>query len=229
MEHVTWGLIVACGKSEQMSPEVDIPFLDLGGKPVLTYSLLAYEKCQEIDGIVLLVAKERIESVQTMAQMFGCSKIRKVLAGSSHRQSSVTAGLKALDEDVTLVSVHEASRPCITPDLISETVKATKRYGSGVAALQVPDVIKEVKKGLTVKETLDHHSLWAVQSPQTFRREALVKGYDLANRRKLSLEDDASAIELLDKDEVHLIESQPRNFKIRTPDDLRNAAFLLHS
>ena len=228
MEHVTWGLIIACGKSEQMSPEVDIPFLDLGGKPVLTYSLLAYEKCQDIDGIVLVVAKERIESVQTMAQMFGCSKIRKVVAGGVHRQASVMVGLKALDEDVTLVSVHEASRPCINPDLISETIKAAKRYGSGVAALPVPDVIKEVKKGLTVKETLDHHSLWAAQSPQTFKREALVKGYEMANRKKLSLEDDASAVELLDKDEVHLIQVQPQNFKIRTADDLRNAAHLLH-
>ena len=228
MEHVTWGLIVACGKSEQMLPEVDIPFLDLCGKPILTYSLLAYEKCQDIDGVVLVVAKERIESVQTMTQMFGCSKIRKVIAGGSHRQSCVALGLKAMDEDVTLVSVHEASRPCITSDLISETVKAAKRYGSGVAALPVPDVIKEVKKGLTVKETLDHHSLWAVQSPQTFKKDALVKGYDLANRKKKVLEDDASAVELLAKDDIHLIESQPQNFKIRTADDLRTAANLLH-
>ncbi len=67
------GIIVAAGKSERMGPKVDKAFLSLGTKPVLAYSLIAFEKCPDIDGIVLVVRKDRIEAAHGVAHMFGCS------------------------------------------------------------------------------------------------------------------------------------------------------------
>jgi 2-C-methyl-D-erythritol 4-phosphate cytidylyltransferase len=227
MTHVTWGVIIACGKGEQLSPEVDTPFLNLGSKPVLTYSLLAYERCLDVAGVVVAANKDRVESVLGMCQMFGFSKVQKVVAGGSQRQTSVINALKALDDDVSIVSVHDASRPCITADLIAETVKAAKRYGSGVLATEIVDVVKAVEKGLTVSKTLNNGVLWTVQTPQTFRRDVLEKAYQAASRKKLTFEDDSSVVELIGE-EVHLVTpSGLINMRIRSPGDFNLATALV--
>ncbi len=226
MIHVTWGIVIASGKAEQISPEVDTPFLNLGSKPVLSYSLAAYEQCPDISGVVVVAAKERLDSVLGMTQMFGFAKAQKIVGGSSQRQSCVLNGLKALDEDVTIVSIHDASRPCITPDMISESVKAAKRYGSGVTAVEITDAVKEIKKGLTVAKAIDAGTLWMVQTPQTFKRAELQKGYEMAARKKKALADDSEAFELAGE-EVHLITAPITNLRIRTPSDFNVAMTLL--
>ena len=226
MVHVTWGIIIACGKGEQISPEVDTPFLNLGSKPVLSYSLQVFEQCQDVSGVVVVVNKERIDTVLGMAQMFGFSKVQKIVHGSSQRQSSVISGLKALDEDVSIVAVHDASRPCITVDLLSETIKGAKRYGTGVAAAELTDAVKEVKKGLTVERSVSEGALWVAQTPQAFRRDLLDKAYHLAARKKRSVEDDSAAVELLGE-EVHLVASTSANMKIRAASDFNLVTTLM--
>ena len=79
-----FGIIVAGGKSERMGATVDKAFLSLGTQPVLAYSLQAYEKCQDIDGIVLVVRKDRLEAARGMVQLFGCAKVTRVVADNLH-------------------------------------------------------------------------------------------------------------------------------------------------
>ncbi|OGV43407.1 MAG: hypothetical protein A2X46_13375 [Lentisphaerae bacterium GWF2_57_35] len=220
--------MIAGGKGEQLSAEATIPYLYLNGKPVLTYSLQAFERCPEIDGVILIVDKERIESVTGMVQMFGCSKVKKLMPAAVHRQGSVISALKELDEEVKVVTIHDTSRPCITAEMISETVKAAKRYGSGVAAVALKDYVKEVEKGLTVKNSFEDISLWSVQSPQTFKKDVLLKGYEALAKKKIQTEDDSLAYEKT-KESVHLVESKPLNIKIRTVDDLSSLTKLLKS
>ncbi len=226
MVHITWGIIIACGKGEQIAPEVDTPFLNLGSKPVLAYSLAVYDRCQDVSGIVVVVNKDRIESVLGMAQMFGYSKVQKVVAGGSSRQTSVANGLKALPEEVSIVSVHDASRPCVTVELLSETIKTAKRYGSGVAATEADDAVKEVEKGFSIKKTVSGRSLWLAESPQTFRRDLLQKGYHAAGKKKVSVKDDSFAVELVAKD-VRLVPSGLVNIKVKTAGDFNLATSLL--
>jgi 2-C-methyl-D-erythritol 4-phosphate cytidylyltransferase len=225
MVHITWGIIIACGKREQISPEVDTPFLNLGSKPVLSYSLHAYGQCPDIGGVVIVANKDRIDSVLGMVQMYGFLKVQKVVAGGASRHASVLSGLKALDEEVSIVSIHDASRPCVTADLVGETIKAAKRYGSGVAAVEIPDPVKAVD-GLTVKKTLSDNVLWTALTPQTFRRDLLEKAYKTASKKHLSIEDDSEAFELTGE-EVHLVPAGPWNIKIRAPGDFNLAATLL--
>jgi len=219
-------LIVACGKNEQLSPEVATPFLNLGSKPVLAYSLAAYERCQDVAGVVVVVDKERVDTVLGMAQMFGFSKVQKIVPGGSQRTSSVLNGLKALDEEVSIVSIHDASRPCITPELVAETIKAAKRYGSGVAATEITDVVKEIGKGLSVSKTVKNGTLWTVQTPQSFKRDVLQKAYETARKKASAIEDDSSAVELLGED-VHLVPSTAANIRIRAPGDFNLATLFL--
>lgn len=221
-----YGIIVAAGKSERMGVDVDKAFLSLGTRPVLAFSVMAFEQCPLIDGVILVVRKERVDSARGLVQMFGCSKVRKVVAGGATRQQSVMNGLAELGDDVKIVAVHDGARPCVTPALIEETIRAAKRHGSGVAASKVTDTIKEVERGNVVARTVDREKLWAVQTPQTFKTEWLVKAYAATGKKKQMVTDDASAVEAIGEI-VHLVPTLTANIKITTPQDLGLAAMIL--
>lgn len=224
--HQTYGIIVAAGKSERMGPDIDKAFFSLGTKPVLAYSLDAFEKCPDVDGVILVVRKDRVEAARGLAQMFGCAKVKRVIAGGATRQMSVWNGLDVLGDDVTIVSVHDGARACITSQLISETIQSARRYDSGVAAVKINDTVKYVEKGNTVTKTIDRSKLWAVQTPQTFKRDLLEKAYRAVRKKGEAVTDEASAVELLGE-KVRLVPSSFANMKITTPDDLAVAAALL--
>jgi 2-C-methyl-D-erythritol 4-phosphate cytidylyltransferase len=193
---------------------------------MISYSLDAYEKCPDIDGVVVVVAKEKLEVVANMVRLFGCAKVRRIVGGTTKRYGSILNALKSLDEEVTLVSIHDVSRPCVSPELISETVRAAKRYGSGVSAVRVEDAIKDVEKGLKASKDHDRSRLWATQTPQTFKRELLEKGLEASNKKKITLDDDAQALTTI-KQEIHLVPSTTTNMKVRTADDMVVVSALL--
>jgi 2-C-methyl-D-erythritol 4-phosphate cytidylyltransferase len=209
-----------------MGSDVDKAFLSLGTRPVLAYSLLAFEQCPMIDGVVLVVRKDRMDSARGLAQIFGCDKVRKIIAGGLSRQLSVMNGLAELGDDVRTVVVHDGARPCVTSDLICETIKSAKRHGSGVAAVKITDTIKEVDRGMVVARTVDRKKLWAVQTPQSFKVELLTRAYGNVEKKKLAITDEASAVEALGEP-VHLVPAPLANIKITTPEDLALAAMIL--
>ena len=220
------GIIVAAGRSLRVGKNVDKAFLSLGSKPVLVYSLLAFERCPDIEEVILAVRRERIESARCIVQMFGCTKVRKIVAGGSRRHVSVTKGLAEVSDGATIVAVHDGARPCVTPELVSETIRAAKKYGSGVAAAKVTDTVKEAQQGMVISNTIDRQKLWMAQTPQAFKLDLLLKGLKAASRKRLTLTDEASAVELI-SDSVRLVSSNASNIKITTPDDLVLAAALM--
>lgn len=220
------GIVVAAGRSERMGPKVDKAFISLETKPMLAYSLEAFEHCPEIDEVVLVVRKDRVDAARGLSQMFGCAKVKAVVAGGATRQDSVANGLARMDDETRIVSVHDGARPCIKPELISETVKVAKRCGSAVAAGKITDTVKYVERGLTVAKTLDRSKLWTVQTPQTFKVELLLEAYAVVRKRGLQVTDEASAVELI-CDKVRLVSSTVPNIKVTTADDLIVAAALL--
>lgn len=216
-------IIVAAGKSERMGSNTDKAFLSLGPKPVVAWSLLAFEQCQDIDQIVLVVRKDQVIAAKSVVQMFGISKIRSVVAGGGRRQDSVLNGINEVDPDTRVIIVHDGARPCVTPELISETIKSAKRNGCGVAAARVWDTVKYVERGMTVDHTVDRTKLWSVQTPQAFGAELLRRAYRAVEEQKVTVTDEAGAVELLGEP-VRLVEWMRPNLKITTAEDLPLAA-----
>ena len=220
------GIIVAGGKGERMGPNVDKAFLSLGAKPVLVYSLLAFEKCPDVDEVVLVVRKERVEAARCAVQMFGCKKVIKIISGGNQRQQSVANGLAEISEEAEVVAVHDGARPCVTLGLISETIKSARQYGSGVAAVKITDTVKEVDKGMIIAQTIDRTKLWRVQTPQAFKVALLRKAFAMVKKKKIKITDEASSVELI-CDNVRMVQSSSSNIKITSPDDLMLAAALM--
>ena len=221
------GIVLAGGKSQRMGGGVDKAFVTLGAKPVLAHSLQAFEDCEDIDQVILVARRDRMEPAAAMIQVFGFSKVKNIVMGGSTRQKSVCNGLTEVSESAVIVAVHDGARPCVTPELISRTVQTAKRYGSGVAAAKITDTVKEVGRGSVVVKSLDRTRLWAMQTPQTFRVKWLREAFANMAKKGSKVTDEASAIELLGKD-VRLVPSTWANIKITALDDIPLALVLLN-
>lgn len=221
---MTTAIIVAAGKSERMGASVDKAFLSLVDKPVVAWSLLAFERCPDIDRIVLVVRKEQQLAAKAVAKMFGISKLDKVVAGGKTRAESVAAGFAACDVDTRMVVVHDGARPLVKSDLVSEVVKAAKRSPAVAVGRPMTDSVKRVEKGVTVSETVPREKLWTVQTPQAFQVKEFRAAYKALGKKDVT--DDCQALEQNGVATKILLSLKP-NVKITTPEDLQLAAALL--
>jgi 2-C-methyl-D-erythritol 4-phosphate cytidylyltransferase len=221
---MTSAIIVAAGKSERMGTGTDKAFLSLGNRPVVAWSLIAFEKCPDIDRIILVVRKEQQLAAKAVAKMFGISKLVAVVPGGNKRQESVQAGLAVCDVDTRFVVVHDGARPCVTPEVISEVVKLAKRVGAATVGRRMTDTVKRVEKGTLVSATEDREKLWAVQTPQAFNFRVLQNAYKSLGKNDVT--DDCQAVEL-SGEAVRIYENREPNFKITTVEDLQIASALL--
>lgn len=222
---MTTAIVLAAGKSERMGTGVDKAFISLGNKPIVAWSLIAFERCAEIDQIVLVVRKDQLIASKAVAKMFGISKLHAIVAGGARRQDSVQAGLAACDSDTRSVLIHDGARPFITSDVIGEVAKAVKRTPAVTLGRPVTDTIKRCAKGTVVSETVPRERLWAVQTPQGFQLRT-IKNALAKLPPKAEVTDDCEAVEKAGES-VHIIENLKPNFKITTPDDLHLASLLL--
>ena len=221
---MTTAIILAGGKSERMGGGVDKAFISLVDKPVVAWSLLAFERCADIDRIVLVVRKEQLIASKAVVKMFGISKLDKIVAGGNKRQESVAAGLAACDLDTRYVVIHDAARPLVKSELVSELVKTVKRAPAVTVGRPMTDTVKLCEKGSTVAKTVDREKLWTVQTPQAFQVKELRAAYKALGAKEVT--DDCMAVELNGVAVKILTNLQP-NFKITTVEDLQLVGMLL--
>ena len=221
---MTTAIILAGGKSERMGKGVDKTFLSLVNKPVVAWSLLAFEKCADIDRIVLVVRKEQQIAAKAVVRMFGISKLDKIVPGGALRQESVAAGLAACDLDTRYVVVHDAARPLVTPELIAEVVKQVKKTPAVTVGRPMTDTVKLCEKGQLVVKTVDRENLWTVQTPQAFQVKELRAAYKALKAKEVT--DDCAALEL-NGVPVKVVSNLKPNIKITTAEDLQLVGALL--
>ena len=226
MKQATWGLVMATGKAEQISAEIETPFLYLNDRPVLAYSIAAFMHCADIDGIVVVISRERAESVLGMVQMLGFSKVKKIVVGAPKRAAAMAAGLEHVEDEVEWVCVHDASRPMVTPAQISETVKCARRHGSGVAAMEIIDPVVAVRKNAVEERLEADGGFWTAISPQTYARAALVQAYPKAVKDRKNHRDDLAAVMSVGV-VPRLVPVSGHSLRIRSADDLAPALALM--
>lgn len=222
---MTTAIILAAGKSERMGAGTDKAFLSLVAKPVVAWSLIAFERCPEIDRIVLVVRKDQILASKAVVKMFGISKIDKIVPGGAKRTDSVQAGLAACDSGTRYVVIHDGARPLITSDVIGEVAKAVKRFPAVTVGRKMVDTVKRVEKSAVVAETIDRSKVWSVQTPQAFQYRILRSAYaQLTSKDEIT--DDCQVVELAGGT-VKIFENNKPNIKITTVEDLQVAGALL--
>jgi 2-C-methyl-D-erythritol 4-phosphate cytidylyltransferase len=206
-------LLVAAGSGERLGAAVPKAFVEVAGRPMLEWSLDAL-RAAGISEIVVALPPE-------LAAPAGCTGVR----GGGTRSESVRAALAAARGSGPVL-VHDAARPLVEPSLFTRVLEALEVADCAIAAARVTDTIKEADESLAVVATLDRSRLWAIQTPQAFRREALQAALDVDAAILARATDDAWLVERAGGT-VRVVESSPGNFKITTPHDLRLADIIL--
>jgi 2-C-methyl-D-erythritol 4-phosphate cytidylyltransferase/2-C-methyl-D-erythritol 2,4-cyclodiphosphate synthase len=222
-------LTVAAGRGERLGLLETKPFVMLGRRPLLAWSLQAFARCTAIDSIVLVVAARDQNRAADLASRWGNGKVIQICPGGPERIDSVKIGLNALPPHTGLVAIHDSARPLVTAELIQRVVDAAWSSGAAIAALPVRDTVKRgtVKRGIDerISETLDRSSLFLAQTPQVFAAELIRRAHAGRPRSPLPT-DDAQLVERLDHP-VQLVQGDPKNFKITTAGDLELAEAML--
>ncbi len=195
-------------------------FAPLAGKPVLAHTLHAFQRCDGVDGVVLVGPSGDDEAgLVAFARDAGFTKPLRVIQGGATRQESVWRGLLALPDTADIVAIHDAARPLITPELIQRTVEAARADGAALAVAPVVDTLKAINANGFAVNTVDRDSLRAAQTPQTFRVPLIRAAHDRARSDGVEATDDAALVERLGHP-VRCVEGDRRNLKITTPEDL---------
>jgi 2-C-methyl-D-erythritol 4-phosphate cytidylyltransferase len=212
-------LVVAAGRGERLGSTGPKAFVMCGGRPMLEWSIDALKAVPEI-GHIVVATPPGVEAPAGTTGVFG----------GEERSHSVRAALHhTLAGDPVLV--HDAARPLVTPDIVRATLAGLiDGADAAIAAAPVADTIKRGAgdDGRTVAETLDRTGLWAIQTPQVFRRAVLERALAQDHEVLAAATDDASLVEGLGGT-VRLVESSRENFKVTTLEDLRLADLLLRS
>ena len=219
-------VIVAAGRSRRMDG-IDKLWAPLTGhtetRPLLAYSLAAFEACPSVSQAVLVVGEDAVERARSLVHDDGCHKVCAVVPGGERRQDSVRAGLDALGA-CQWVAVHDGARPLVTVELIEQGLLEALETGAACPVVVVPDTVKEIDEAGFAVHTLDRARLRLAQTPQVFRYDLLLE----AHRRRDDATDDAAMVEALGV-RVRLFPGTRRNVKVTTPEDLALVHALLGS
>jgi 2-C-methyl-D-erythritol 4-phosphate cytidylyltransferase len=212
-------LLVAAGRGERLGADGPKAFVMLAGRPMLDWSVEALRAVAAVERIVVALPPGVVAPPGAIAAVGGATRSQSV------RAALAAAGDGPPDEAVL---VHDAARPLATPALFSRALDALAQRGGDavVAAARVADTVKRAGDDLRVVETLERAGLWAVQTPQAFRRAALVAALDAPEDVLAAATDDAGLVERAGGT-VHVVESSAENLKVTTPVDLRLAEILL--
>ena len=221
-------IVLAAGQGKRMHSKIQKQFLEIGGKPVLYYSLHCFQESPLIRDIILVTGEEMISYCeQEIVKKYGFSKVRKVTAGGKERYDSVYAGLLCC-QDTDYVYIHDGARPFITEEMVQRGYEAVKRNNACVMGMPSKDTVKLADSSGYVKETPDRKIVWNIQTPQVFSY-ALIRGaYESIRKKDMTgVTDDAMVVEQETGTKILLVEGSYQNIKITTPEDLAIAeAFL---
>lgn len=225
MNKVT-AIVLAAGKGSRMNSNTKKQFMEIGGKPILWYSLFAFEK-YGVDQIVLVTGAEDIDYCKKeIVEKYRFAKVTDIVAGGKERYHSVYNGLMKVTGDIVLI--HDGARPLVSGEVIDRCVKGTIKYGACVAGVPVKDTIKIVNNDKVVTDTPDRSSLWITQTPQSFSYELVKKAYDTMQKSKANgITDDAMVVEQFTDYKVRFVEGDYTNIKVTTPEDIFIAEALL--
>lgn len=221
-------IVLAAGQGKRMHSKIQKQFLEIGGKPILYYSMECFQKSPLIQDIILVTGEDMISYCQSeIVEKYGFTKVCKVTAGGKERYDSVYAGLLCC-QDTDYVYIHDGARPFVTEEMIQRGYEAVKRTNACVMGMPSKDTVKLADPSGYIKETPDRKIVWNIQTPQIFSYDLIRGAHESIRKKDMSnVTDDAMVVEQETGTKILLVEGSYQNIKITTPEDLAVAeAFL---
>lgn len=220
-------IILAGGSGNRMNLEVPKAFVEVHQKYLIEYSIIQFEKNDQINDIILVVP---LEYLKISEELFKAkySKVNKVLQGGKSRYESSCIGVNAVDEPDAKVLIHDAARPFIIPDMINESLKALETYDAINILAPITDTLVQLKDQ-QFSHLLDRMQIRNSQTPQSFRLSSIKKAQEMAQELPVEqITDDFGLVHRFKTGSTSWIEGSQMNFKITYPEDLKFASLILN-
>lgn len=220
-------IIPAAGSGTRIGSPVPKPFLKIGDRTILEHTVKAFAGLSFVRQLIVPVHADWIEPVKDMLSSFSTPhRTVTILEGGNERQFSIQNGLSAVNEQVSLVAVHDAVRPFIDHAVITRCCELATQNGGAIVAVPAKDTIKMVDHSRKITETPDRRLLWQAQTPQIFQKKLLQSAYSSALSDGFVGTDDASLVERIGGN-VYVVEGDRSNLKITYPIDLKVAEMII--
>ena len=230
-------IILAAGQGRRMGADVQKQYIELEGKPVIYYTLKAFQDSEVIDDIILAVgSEEEIHDCSELVQEYQFTKVDAIVLGGKERYDSVwqalkvirDGGLKVKNQD-GYVFIHDGVRLFVDGDIIRRGYETVREYKACVAGMPCKDTIKLVDEEDCTVQTPERKYVRAVQTPQVFETSLIIEAYSrLMREESISVTDDGMVVEQMLNVSVKLYEGSYENIKITTPEDLEIAKVFLY-
>ncbi len=201
-------------------------FALLRGKPVVAYSIAAFEKTPEIGEIILVTQAAKKQRLVELIAHEGWKKVARIIEGGAERHLSVWRGLQAVSAGAGYVAIHDGARPLTTPAVIRSCLELARKNGAACVAAPIPDTVKRATDSGMVMESVDRAGLWAMQTPQIFSTPIILQAYAGIISSGEHVTDEVSAVQRMGVN-IALLRNDEWNFKITIPRDLELAEHVL--
>lgn len=219
----TTAIIMAAGKGSRMKANTNKIYLELHGKPVLTYAIEAFE-ASKMDEIILVVSPGQEDYVrEEIVEAYGYQKVVKIVAGGRERFESVYFGIEACEEESEehYIFIHDGARPFIQPEKINQCIEEVIRYKACVVGMPVKDTIRTVDEDGYSLTTPDRKYVWQMQTPQCFLLSEAKKAFErMMESGDQDITDDVMVLERYGNRRSKMVEGGYDNIKLTTPEDM---------
>lgn len=216
-------LIIAGGSGARMQQDIPKQFLSVNDKPVIIYTLEAFQRHPEIDVIAVVCLEGWERTLEAYAKQFNINKLRHVICGGENGQASIRNGVFELEqyyEKTDLVLVHDAIRPMVSEEIISDCIHKTLEYGSGIATIPCAEAMVVTETGTEAAGLYDREHLKRTQTPQGFLLRRLADAHREALRRGITSSVASVTLMLELGQEVKLSLGSEKNIKLTTVEDI---------
>lgn len=225
-------IVPAAGLGTRMGADTPKQFLELGGVPLIVFTLRGLAACSAITEFFISTRADGVPALQAMVAKASLGRPVRVVPGGDTRQESVANALAQVDPATEIVLVHDAVRPFVTLTQIDRVIAEARTRGAAILGIPAIDTVKEVKRAslpedvALISATIPRERIVLAQTPQVFQYALLRDAFKKAEQDGVTASDEAAVVERFGHD-VFVVLGSERNLKITRPADMDLAAFYL--
>lgn len=217
-------LLTAAGTGRRMNQEIPKQFIHVNNKPIIIYTLEAFQNCPNIDAIIVAVLNQWENILWAYAKQYKITKLKWVVVGGATGQESIWNCLKKLEDEKldseTIITIHDGNRPLVTQDILSDSIATFKKYGSAVAAIPCVEAIFESGNAISSTKSIPRDKLFRTQTPHTYSLDKLLWAHKLAKMKKIENTVATCVLMNILGEPIYFSVGSEKNLKITTNDDL---------
>lgn len=216
-------LLTAAGKGTRMQTEIPKQFIHINNKPVILYTMEAFQRHPQIDAIIVVTIDTWKDMIWAYARQYHIDKLKWVVTGGNSGQESIKNGLDALNQDCrsdTVVMIHDGNRPLISDEIISDSLATYNKYGSAVAAIPCIEAIYKSDDGEKSIHTLDRQKMFRTQTPHTYPLSKLLWAHEQAKERKIINTTATCTLMTILGETIYFSRGAEKNIKLTTKEDV---------